>query len=241
LTGSAGIAFRSHFDLFRLERSADLAQWDSVATVVRTNAATNDLTFVDATDASSPQRFYRAASNHVLTPFLAPTGPHAVGTFSRMLTDPSRTNRFRVKTNSSFMVTFWYPAQAPTGNLAPYMDRLKAAVLLDACFGSVPTLLKNGLGKPFLTMMNPGGSGDNTTLFNKSAKDAYQLSIKDASHEAFTDNAWTVGPSTASRRRAQAMTACLLSFFNKHLKGMDDHLLDNPGAVHPDVIAFRKK
>jgi dienelactone hydrolase len=120
-------------------------------------------------------------------------------------------------------------------------DRLKAAVLLDAYFGSVPDLLKSGLNKPFLTMMNPGGSGDNTRLFNKSAKDAYQLSIKDAAHEAFTDNAWTVGPTTASRRRAQAMNACLLSFFNKHLKGMDDHLLDNPGAVHPDVIAFRKK
>jgi dienelactone hydrolase len=100
-------------------------------------------------------------------------------------------------------------------------DRLKAAVLLDGYLGSMQNLFKSGLVKPFLAMNSPssGLASDNTTLFNKSPKDAYQLSIKDASHEAFTDNAWIVNPSAATRRRAQAMNACLVSFFNKHLKG----------------------
>ena len=118
---------------------------------------------------------------------------------------------------------------------------LKAAVLLDAYFDSTSTALKNGLAKPFLAMMNPGGSGDNSTLFNKSTMDACQLSIKDVSHEMFTDNAWIVGPSTATRRRALAMNACLVSFFNKYLKGTDNLLMENPGAKYPDVISFRKK
>ncbi len=122
-------------------------------------------------------------------------------------------------------------------------ERLKAAVLLDGYLGSMPMLLNRGLAKPFLTMLSPGSglASDNTTLFNRSTNTAYQLSIRDASHEAFTDNAWIVNPSAATRRRALAMNACLLSFFNRHLKGMEDSLIDNPGATYPDVISFRKK
>jgi len=67
LAGGAGGAFRNYFDLFRPESSADLARWNSLATVVRTNAATNALTFLDATETNGPQRFHRTASNHVLT------------------------------------------------------------------------------------------------------------------------------------------------------------------------------
>ncbi len=57
-------------------------------------------------------------------PFRRRPAPHAVGTVSRMLTDASRTNRFNIRTNSSFMVTVWYPAQTQTGpRPAPYLDR----------------------------------------------------------------------------------------------------------------------
>lgn len=398
LAGSPPVPLQKYYDLFPLEVSADLIAWQPLATVARTNV-TNVITFGDAAAAKLPARFYRTPSNHFSTPFLAPTGPHSVGTFSRLLTDPSRTNRYAVRTNSSFVVTFWYPAQMTTGAApVPYMDRLlaerrafwgaytnrvpsfvqmasvsgpvaadpdrfpviiythglgtaegrgvrtentekmqelsshgyivvavdhtdayglvlppdqlivggsafsfnflndrlkdvefllnyseqlnasdpifggrldldrigimgwsfgggtageacrlqdrlKAAVLLDGYLGSMPNLLSKGLAKPFLTM-NSSSSGlasDNTTLFNKSPKDAYQLSIKDASHEAFTDNAWIIGPAAVTRRRALAMNACLISFFNKHLKGIADTFIENPSAIHPDVISFRKK
>lgn len=399
LEGQAATAFKSYFDLFQVETSANLTDWSWLATVIRTNATTNAVLFRETRSAEGNARFYRTRPEAVITPFLPPRGRHAVGTFSRMLTDPSRTNRFGVRPNSSFMVTFWYPAQVQSPGvitLAPYCDRqlaersaywgsytnrvpalvsyavpggpieaslgplpviiyshglgdkegrstrtentekaqelasqgyvvvsldhtdayglvlppdqlimgrnawsfgflkdrlrdisflldrlvewntedevfqgridlervgimgwswgggtaaeacqledrLKAAVLLDAYFDSAATALRNGLGKPFLTMMNPGGSGDNATLFNKSQKDAYQLSVKDASHEMFTDNAWIVNPSAASRRRALAMNACLVSFFNKHLKGTDDSLINAPSGTLPDVVSFRKK
>jgi hypothetical protein len=50
-----------------------------------------------------------------------------------------------------------------------------------------------------------------------------------------------VSTNVASRRRALAMNACLISFFRRHLKGTEDSLLDNPAALHPDVISFQKK
>jgi dienelactone hydrolase len=118
-------------------------------------------------------------------------------------------------------------------------ERLKAAVLLDGYFDSTAAVLKSGLRKPFMAMMNPSGSGDNAVLFNKTAKDAYQLTIRGSTHEMFTDNAWIVTPTAV--RRAQAMDACMLSFFNKHLRGEDDGLLQSPTNTLPDVVSFRKK
>jgi dienelactone hydrolase len=395
--GTADTAFKSYFDLFCLECSANLTQWTSLATVVRTNAATTAPSFLDEAAADLQSRFYRTAAEPVLTPFPPPSGPYAVGTFSRMLTDPSRSNRFGVPTNRSFMVTFWYPAQVQPNARVAYAsysdrqlaerraywgaytnrvpalvsharssplvaanpdrfpvviyshglgdqqgravrtentekvqelashgyvvlaadhtdtyatvlppdrliigrnawsysfvkdrlkdisflldllaqlnaddpvfqgrldldrlgimgwswgggttaeacrleDRLKAAVLLDGYHDATATVLKNGLAKPFLAMMNPSGSSDNATLFNKASKDAYQLTIQGSTHEMFTDNAWIVTPT--SGRKALAMDACLVSFFNKHLLGLDDGLLQNPSATLPDVISFRKK
>ncbi len=335
------------------------------------------------------------------TPFPPPTGMYPVGTATRLVSDASRTNRFQVATNTSFMVTIWYPAQstsAPASQaaFAPYCDRalaehapywgaltnrvpslgswartqaplagtaapfpivlyshglgdkqgraartentekaqqlashgfvvvacdhtdtygtvlppdrlilggnvwsfdfledrvrdvvflldrfaawnvddpvfkgrldlgrigimgwswggctaaeasrreprLRAAVLLDAYFGSVPTLLTNGLAKPFLAMTTANGSPDNAVLFERSHRDAYQLCVQGATHDTFTDSAWIVDASESSRRQALAMDACLLSFFNKHLRGTDDGLLNDPGARHPDVTLFRKK
>jgi dienelactone hydrolase len=398
LGGGTNLSFKNYYSLFHLEISANLAEWAALATVIRTNAATTEVNFLDDPGADTPWRFYRTPSNIVVSPFLPPTGSNCVGTFSRMLTDNSRTNRFGIRTNSSFMLTFWYPAPPrPVGGaaLARYSDpqiaersaywgaytnralafetharpdaplpggaerfpvviyshglgdkegrgartensekaaelashgfvvvaldhpetyatvlppnqliigrnawsfnflpdrikdvkflldyfaqlnaedpffkgrldldrigimgwswgggtsaeaarvepRIKAAVLLDGYFGS-PPLLTAGVGKPFLAMMASGGSADNTTIFNRATNSAYQLTIKGAGHETFTDNAWIINPTTNTRRLACTMNACLVSFFNKHLRGMDDGLLQNPVATCPDVTAFRKK
>jgi hypothetical protein len=32
-----------------------------------------------------------------------------------------------------------------------------------------------------------------------------------------------------------------VSFFDKYLKGADNHLLENPAAVYPNIINFRRK
>jgi len=39
----------------------------------------------------------------------------------------------------------------------------------------------------------------------------------------------------------QIQDACIVSFFDKYLKGEDNHLLDNPAAVYTNIINFRSK
>jgi predicted dienelactone hydrolase len=109
--------FRQYYDLYPIEVSSDLAAWKPLATLIRTNASTNALVYLDSEDAQFSARFYRTPTNYLVTPTLKPTGPYAVGKVSYLLSDPSRTNRYNVRTNSSFMVSYWYPAEAKAGEL----------------------------------------------------------------------------------------------------------------------------
>jgi predicted dienelactone hydrolase len=122
LGGGALPIFESYFDLYSLESSTDLAAWTPLASVLRSNLSTSALVYVDSNAAAFSQRFYRMQTNAIITPFPLPTGPMTVGTFARKLTDPSRTNRYNIKTNGSFMVTFWYPAESTGQSLALYTD-----------------------------------------------------------------------------------------------------------------------
>jgi hypothetical protein len=88
LEGSAAAAFKPYFDLYLIEASPDLAAWAPLAGLLRTNASTNALIYIDEGCIGLPQRFYRMHTNLLLTPFPQPTGPLPVGTFVRELTDP---------------------------------------------------------------------------------------------------------------------------------------------------------
>ena len=80
----------------------------------RTNSATNELTFVD-TAAGTSARFYRVPTNHYTAAYPAPTGPYPVGRIDRLVTDPTRRNRYGISTNGSFAITVWYPAAPAAG------------------------------------------------------------------------------------------------------------------------------
>jgi hypothetical protein len=120
--------FSQMFDLYVVEASTNLAEWTRLDWLLRTNDNPNPLPFLDTNAPGFSHRFYRTFTNHLITGFPKPTGPFAVGTISRILTDSSRTNRYGMPTNSSFMSTFWYPAQ-PSGAgtfPGPYTDRAVA-------------------------------------------------------------------------------------------------------------------
>jgi len=119
LTGTVSNQFREMFDLYVVEASTNLADWTRLAVLPRTNSDPAPLLFHDTNAAGLSQRFYRTFTNHLVTGFPTPTGPFAVGTFSRVLTDPSRSNRYGIATNSSFLSTFWYPADPPSAGLLP--------------------------------------------------------------------------------------------------------------------------
>jgi len=128
LTGATSNQFMQMFDLYVVEASADLADWTRLALLLRTNSNPNPLVFQDTNAVSSNQRFYRTPTNHLITGFPKPRGPFAVGTLSRILTDSSRSNRYGLRTNSSFLSTFWYPAEPPGAGSSPgvYTDQAVA-------------------------------------------------------------------------------------------------------------------
>lgn len=123
LLGDAPSAFLNYFDLYPLEASTNLADWTPLETLVRTNLTTNALVYLDADASGFGHRFYRIPTNHFFTALAKPSGPHAVGRTTRVVTDSSRTNRYRIATNSSFMITIWYPAEPAPGILpGAYID-----------------------------------------------------------------------------------------------------------------------
>src|SRR5580765_5455829 len=84
--------FRNYFDLVPVQASADFTHWATIATMLRTNLATNSVSFSDPLPVATAFQFYRTASNQGHTPLRKPTGPFAVGTTTRLVTDPYRTN-----------------------------------------------------------------------------------------------------------------------------------------------------
>ena len=114
--GETTAAFAPYYDLYPLEASSNLVDWAPVATLQRANAALDTLRLVDTNAPGFSQRFYRTPTNQLATPDPPPTGPYAVGTFSMLMVDPSRTNTAG-GTNYQFMTSFWYPTVPQAGIL----------------------------------------------------------------------------------------------------------------------------
>lgn len=128
ISGRASGAFVRYFELFPLELSHDLRSWQLAALLTRTNASADVVRFT--LDSALPESaYFRTPSNNLVTPLPPPSGPYPVGTFSRLLTDFSRTNQVR-HTNQQFMVTFWYPTDQTAARLpSSYVDRAFAGPL----------------------------------------------------------------------------------------------------------------
>lgn len=117
-----------YYEVLPLLSSTDLVNWEGTATVIKTNAHEAPATWRDSEAAQFSQRFYCTPRERLITPLLPPTGPYAIGEFSALLTDPTRTNSNR-KTNMQFMVTCWYPSPRKEGNVpAPLMAKAVAQV-----------------------------------------------------------------------------------------------------------------
>lgn len=125
LAGETTAALGRYFDLYPLKVSSNLVEWIPATTLQRTNASLTPVTFLDTNAAGFNQRFYATPTNLLVTPLPQPTGPYPVGTFSRLLTDPSRTNGTQAY---QFMATVWYPAAEGAGMVpVPYVDKQLAA------------------------------------------------------------------------------------------------------------------
>lgn len=123
LTATPVAAFRDYYSIFPMEASTDLATWEPITALLRTNRlSTQPLLFADASALGSALRFYRTPLGPFNTAIPGPTGQDRVGGFVRQLRNPANPLR------QSFMVSVWYPAQPKTGSLpGPYMDSKTAA------------------------------------------------------------------------------------------------------------------
>lgn len=116
LIGDTMALFGPYYDLYPLEASSDLVDWSPLGLLQRTNAALTSLNCLDVGAPGFNQRFYRTPTNLLVTFLPPPGGSFSVGVLSRLLTDPSRTNR------RPFMVSIWYPIESSGLRPDDYMD-----------------------------------------------------------------------------------------------------------------------
>lgn len=124
--------------------------------------------------------------------------------------------------------------------------RCHAVVLLDAYLYELPALHANGLPVPLLQMYNASadsisGFDGVQNVFTHTSTNAYYCQIKNTEHASFADLTAVSNATTANRRAEEAIRGCVVSFFNKHLKALDDHLLENPTNAYPVLFKFKKK
>ena len=126
-------------------------------------------------------------------------------------------------------------------------NRIKAGFCLDG--GGHTNLLALEIHQPFLISI-----GDDSNpimipnriafraLFDRLTQAVYWLPLTHAAHYDFVEPPWFVTlPNPVQIRTATIMRRYVLSFFNKYLKGIDDHLLDGPPGEYPEIRGFLKK
>ncbi|MFJ1756994.1 alpha/beta hydrolase family protein [Kitasatospora sp. NPDC088134] len=127
-------------------------------------------------------------------------------------------------------------------------DRLRAGVDLDGSMDyGVPA---TGLGhKPFLMVGHPLGDGDEDPSWNGAwpRLDGWKrwLTVAGSNHGTFTDNPLFTekfgvpnppGTTVGAERGIQLTRQYVAAFFDLHLKGVPQPLLDGPTPDHPEVL-----
>jgi len=151
-------------------------------------------------------------------------------------------------------------------DLCLYDARCKAAVGFEpGNWVAVTNLLTQPLNVPYLFFrgdMGPdpdpawsaglGHTDERLEAFNEQETNAYWLKVDSTVHGSFAN--WDLlldsaslatdfgipmsGQFLAPARVSQILRTYVLSFFNKYLKGEDDHLLDGRSPAYPEVIQF---
>ena len=135
--------------------------------------------------------------------------------------------------------------------------RCKAGINMDDGF-FVSNLVQTALSTPFMMLradtpdsaMLFGTPNDCMLVIQKMTHEGYVVRTSGTVHYSFSDMP-LIGdvsspeppthPLIPGVRINQIASAYVVSFFRKYLKDEDDHLLDGPPGVFPEVIEFFKK
>jgi dienelactone hydrolase len=136
------------------------------------------------------------------------------------------------------------------GNAAIELGRLeprcRAVVLLDAYLYGLDSIRTNKLPVPMLQMYqafaeNVTGFDSVQSVYTNSASNAYYCQVRGAEHASFSDLRDVAVAHTTNRRAEEVVRACVLSFFDRHLKGTQNTLLDAPANAFPNISKFKRK
>ena len=161
----------------------------------------------------------------------------------------------------------WSFGGATSIEMSAIDDRVKAAIDHDGqLFGSAPRV---GTDRPFMLMHNTElreaptsddpevaeanarameqlmGAVDSTSAAMRTAStgDWYDVSISGTNHGSFSDLVLFLpgsSPGIEPARGHEIINALTVAFFDRYLKGTETQLLDDPGAVFPEVDAERR-
>ena len=159
----------------------------------------------------------------------------------------------------------WSWGGAITEDLCLSDPRCKAAVGFEpGNWVAATNLLTQPLNVPYLFLRGdvgpdpdpqwtPDGYADERLeAFDEQNTNAYYVKLVSTVHGSLVDDVLIYDPAViasaygtpmsgqflAPARASQIVRAYLLSFFNKFLKGEDDHLLEGPSPAYPEVIQF---
>jgi hypothetical protein len=146
-----------------------------------------------------------------------------------------------------------------TGSLCLTNDAIKCAAFLDGAFHFEVNadLKQNGIQKPFLAMNNDNTADpslyfwpESKHLFDLAETNAVIFQVSHTIHQSFEDiYGWLLPASQPWSSdfpgTTRVIDACLVCFFDKYLKGQDDHFLDQAPPKYPDeiyeVLNFHRK
>ncbi len=120
LDGGPSGDFADFSDLFLLETSTNLVSWGVTRSILVPSTTPRPVSTSVAVGAET--QFFRTPAPPAPTALPKPTGPHGVGTVSRLFSSATR-NSTAMGTNREFMVSIHYPAApAPYSGLEHYIE-----------------------------------------------------------------------------------------------------------------------
>ncbi len=149
----------------------------------------------------------------------------------------------------------WSLGGATAAQLCLRDPRCHAGAGLDANYFET-NLLTRPLGVPWLYFRaDTGPFGEANQVFAGLVTNAYWVQLRSTVHGSFSDYDLIVDPSSLEAvwgaptsgqllppaRVSQIVRVYLHSFFDKFLRGKDDHLLDHPSPAYPEVMEFLSK